>query len=163
MESTSYVLSFRMVSFYFLTTGWIFDIVSLRENSIYQLIVYFVCDSASELERWALLPFLSFPALFVFLNLCYCLEPVPYFFACVGTFSGSFLFFSVPYFGLACDHRNSFLCLEEYQVRKRMYWIEIRTVLNLLYLRPMIPPKRFDISPPDWGMLRRWSMRSATP
>ena len=24
-----------------------------------------------------------------------------------------------------------------------------------LYLQPMIPPKRFDISPPDWGMLRR--------
>ena len=24
-----------------------------------------------------------------------------------------------------------------------------------LSLQPMIPPKRFDISPPDWGMLRR--------
>ena len=40
------------------------------------------------------------------------------FLASVGTFSGSFLFyfllyFSVPYFGLACDHGNSFLCLEE--------------------------------------------------
>ena len=23
------------------------------------------------------------------------------------------------------------------------------------YLQPMIPPKRFDIFPPDWGMLRR--------
>ena len=23
------------------------------------------------------------------------------------------LFFSVPYFGLACDHGNSFLCLDE--------------------------------------------------
>ena len=22
-----------------------------------------------------------------------------------------------------------------------------------LYLQPMIPPKRFDIFPPDWGML----------
>ena len=22
-------------------------------------------------------------------------------------------------------------------------------------LQPMIPPKRFDIFPPDWGMLRR--------
>ena len=34
----------------------------------------------------------------------------------VGTFSGSFLFYrylSVPYFGLACDHGNSFLRLEE--------------------------------------------------
>ena len=35
-----------------------------------------------------------------------------YFFACVGTFS-EFFFFSVPYFGLACDHGNPFLCLEE--------------------------------------------------
>ena len=39
------------------------------------------------------------------------------FLASAGTFSGSLLFyfyFSVPYFGLlACDHRNSFLCLEE--------------------------------------------------
>ena len=33
MESTSYVLSFRMVFFYLETTGWIFD-VSLCENSI---------------------------------------------------------------------------------------------------------------------------------
>ena len=24
-----------------------------------------------------------------------------------------------------------------------------------IYLQPMIPPKRFDIFPPDWGMLRR--------
>ena len=33
MESTSYVLSFGMVFFYQVTTGWIFDI-SLRDNSI---------------------------------------------------------------------------------------------------------------------------------
>ena len=26
---------------------------------------------------------------------------------------------------------------------------------RFLYLQPMIPPKRFDIFPPDWGMLRR--------
>ena len=26
---------------------------------------------------------------------------------------------------------------------------------KVLCLQPMIPPKRFDISPPDWGMLRR--------
>ena len=32
MESTSYVLSFRTVFFYLVTTGWIFDI-SLCENS----------------------------------------------------------------------------------------------------------------------------------
>ena len=39
------------------------------------------------------------------------------FLASVGTFSGSFFtfyfIFSVPYFGLACDHGFSFLCLEE--------------------------------------------------
>ena len=35
------------------------------------------------------------------------------FLASVGTFSGSFFIFSVPYFGLACDYGNSFLCLEE--------------------------------------------------
>ena len=33
MESTSYVLSFRVVFFYLVATGWIFDI-SLRDNSI---------------------------------------------------------------------------------------------------------------------------------
>ena len=26
---------------------------------------------------------------------------------------------------------------------------------ELLYLQPIISPKRFDIFPPDWGMLRR--------
>ena len=26
---------------------------------------------------------------------------------------------------------------------------------EVLYLQPMIPPKLFDIFPPDWGMLRR--------
>ena len=26
---------------------------------------------------------------------------------------------------------------------------------EVLCLQPMIPPKRFDIFPPDWGMLRR--------
>ena len=36
MESTSYVLSFRMVFFYLVTTGWIFDI-NLCENSINHL------------------------------------------------------------------------------------------------------------------------------
>ena len=36
------------------------------------------------------------------------------FLASVGTFSESFLFyFSVPYFGLACDNGNSSLYLEE--------------------------------------------------
>ena len=26
---------------------------------------------------------------------------------------------------------------------------------EVLYLQPMIPPKRFDIFPTDWGMFRR--------
>ena len=26
---------------------------------------------------------------------------------------------------------------------------------EVLYLQPMIPPKRFDILPPDWGMISR--------
>ena len=34
IESTSYVLSFRMVFFYLVTTGRVFDISSLSENSI---------------------------------------------------------------------------------------------------------------------------------
>ena len=37
MESTSYVFAFRMVFFYLVTKGWIFDI-SLRENSTKQSI-----------------------------------------------------------------------------------------------------------------------------
>ena len=40
-------------------------------------------------------------------------ELVTYFFASVGTFSGSF-YFSVTYFGLSRDHGNIFLCLDEY-------------------------------------------------
>ena len=65
--------------------------------------------------------FWGFPTLTCFL---FCSEPVIFrnlyhsiFLASVGTFSGSFSFhfyFSVPYFGLACEgHGNSFLCLEE--------------------------------------------------
>ena len=53
---------------------------------------------------------LVFSELVIFRNLYHI------FLASIGTFSGSFLFyfyFLVPYFGLACDHGNSFLCLEE--------------------------------------------------
>ena len=31
---------------------------------------------------------------------------------------------------------------------------------EVLYLQPTTPPKRFDIFPPDWGMLRRSSSHS---
>ena len=60
--------------------------------------------------------FLGFSLLLVFLNyLLFLGTCFTYFFASVGTSSGSFilLLFSVPYFGLACDQGNSFLCLEE--------------------------------------------------
>ena len=33
------------------------------------------------------------------------------------------------YFGLACDHGNSFLCLEE--LEREGYWKEVRTVFNV--------------------------------
>ena len=58
----------------------------------------------------------SCPNLLVFLSLLFLGACIIFFLASVGTFSGSFLFcfyFFVPYFGLACDHGNSFLCLEE--------------------------------------------------
>ena len=43
----------------------------------------------------------------LFLGTCYI------FFRECWDFSGTYFIFSVPYFGLACDHGNSFLCLEE--------------------------------------------------
>ena len=59
----------------------------------------------------------SYPnLLLVFLNLLFFRNLYHIFLASVGTFSESFSFyryFSVPYFGLACDDGNSFLCLEE--------------------------------------------------
>ena len=53
--------------------------------------------------------------LVVFLNLLFLGTCYIFFSASVWTFSGTFFssFFSVPYYGLACDHGNSFLCLEE--------------------------------------------------
>ena len=71
-------------------------------------------------ELWALLPFWVFlPNLLpVFSEPVIFSEPVSYFsrkcwdFLWV-FFSLSLFYFSVPYFGLACDHGNSFLCLEE--------------------------------------------------
>ena len=83
-------------------------------------LVYFVCDSASELERWALLPLWVFPALTCFLffwtyiyiyidididiatfrNLLHISSRV------LGLSLGLYFIFSVPYFGLACNHGN---------------------------------------------------------
>ena len=57
----------------------------------------------------------SYPnLLLVFLNLLFLGTCIIFFSQVLRLFSGSFLFyFSVPYFGLAGDHGNSFLCLEE--------------------------------------------------
>ena len=57
--------------------------------------------------------------LLVFLNLLFSGNLYHIFLASVGTFSFFFsffffnLYFSIPYFGLACDRGSSFLCLEE--------------------------------------------------
>ena len=86
------------------------------------------------LERWALLPFLGFSypnLLLVFLNLLF-LGTCIICFSQVLDFLWVFFilfYFSVPYFGLACDHGNSFLCLEEQE--REGYWIEVRTVFNV--------------------------------
>ena len=77
----------------------------------YSYRVYFVCDSVSELERWALLPFWGFSCpslLHIFLNLLFLGTSCYIFFRNCWDFRWVF-FFSVSYFGLACDHGNSFL------------------------------------------------------
>ena len=87
--------------------------------TIHTCIVYFGCDSASEFGAMGSTPFwgFSYPnLLLVFSEVVICRNLHHIFLASVGTFSGSFYFivlFSVPYFGLACDHGNSFLCLKE--------------------------------------------------
>ena len=82
-------------------------------------VVYFVCDSASEfgaMGSTSFFVFFSYPnLLLVFLNLLF-LGTCIICFSQVLDFLWVFLilfYFSVPYFGLACDHGNSFLCLEE--------------------------------------------------
>ena len=86
------------------------------------------------LERWALLPFLGFSypnLLLVFLNLLL-LGTCIICFSQVLDFLWVFFilfYFPVPYFGLACDHGNSFLCLEDKE--REGYWIEVRTVFNV--------------------------------
>ena len=82
----------------------------------YSYIVLFVCDSASELEQWALLPFWGFPALtciLVFLDMLFLGTCYIFFRKCWDFLWVFFYLFPVPYFELACDHGNSSLCLEE--------------------------------------------------
>ena len=85
----------------------------------YSYIVYFVCDSASEFGAMGSTSFLRFSypnLLLVFLNLLFLGTCILFFSQVLGLSLGLFhfyLYFSVPYFGLACDHGNSFFCLEE--------------------------------------------------
>ena len=66
-------------------------------------------DSTSFLE------FSSPNLLLVFLNLLFLGTCYIYFRKCWDFLWIFYFIVSVPYFGLACDHGNSFLCLEEYQ------------------------------------------------
>ena len=79
----------------------------------YSYIVYFVCDSASEFGAMGSNSFLGFSypnLLLVFLNLLSLGTCIAFFSQVLGLSLGLFYFyFSVPYFGLACDHGNSFL------------------------------------------------------
>ena len=67
----------------------------------------------------SILPFLGFSypnLLLVFLNLLFLGTCIIYVSQQVLDFLWVFFilfYFSLPYFGLACDHGNSFLCLEE--------------------------------------------------
>ena len=85
----------------------------------YSYIVYFVCDSAFEFGAMGSTSFLRFSypnLLHVFLNLLFLGTCIIFYSQVLGLSLGLFLFyryFSVPYFGLACDHGNSFLCPEE--------------------------------------------------
>ena len=83
-------------------------------------IVYLVCDSASEFGAMGSTSFwgFSYPNLLVFLNLSFLGTCIIFFSQVFNFFWVFFLnyfyrYFFVPYFGLACDHGNSFLCLEE--------------------------------------------------
>ena len=54
MESTSFVFSFRMMFFYLVTTGWIFDISLLCENAFNQsatIIIIIIIISAHNNKR----------------------------------------------------------------------------------------------------------------
>ena len=84
----------------------------------YSYIGYFVCDSASEFGAMGSTSFwgFSYPnLLLVFPNLLLLGTRIIFLSQVLGLSLGLFFFryFSVPYFGLACDHGNSFLCPEE--------------------------------------------------
>ena len=78
----------------------------------------FCCDSASEFGAMGSSSFLFFfcpNLLLVFLNLLFLGTYIIFLSQVLGLSLDTFLFFyfPLPYFGLACNHGNSFLCLEE--------------------------------------------------
>ena len=89
-------------------------------------------------------------------------ETVHYYYhvgCCTTLFLFCFCFLSgVPAWRLISVQYNGGLLLDILRLTQCYYHRGTR--LNamkcfFLYLQPMIQPKRFDISPPDWGMLRR--------
>ena len=74
----------------------------------------------------------SYPnLLLVFLNLLFLGTCIIFLSQVLGLSLGLFYFIVIfLYFivGLACDHGNSFLCLEEKE--REGYWIEVRTLFN---------------------------------
>ena len=85
----------------------------------YSYIGYFVCDSASEFGAMGSTSFLGFPypnLLLVFLNLLFLGTCFTFLSQVLRLSLGLFIFYFFVlflYLILACDHGNSFLCLEE--------------------------------------------------
>ena len=86
----------------------------------YSYIIFFVCASASEFGAMGSTSFWGFfypNLLLVFLNLLFLGNCIIFFTQVLGLsrvfFILSFFLYLIPYFGLACDHGNSFLCLQE--------------------------------------------------
>ena len=96
-----------------------------RLNLVYSYVVYPVCDSASELERWAILPFGGFPALtslLFFSELVSFRNVAFFFFACVGTFSGSFfILFSFRFFAVKSKKEKVLFPLDWGMLRTSRY------------------------------------------
>ena len=102
----------------FLFVYFIFTCIGIPIYYVRSIFCILFVTQLPSLERWALLPFwgFSYPnLLLVFLNLLF-LGTCIICFSQVLDFLWVFFilfYFSVPYFGLACDHGNSFPCLEE--------------------------------------------------
>ena len=80
-----------------------------------------MCDSASKSGAMGSTSFLGFSypnLLLVFLNLLLLGTCIIFFSQVLDFLWVFFIYFSVPYFGFACDHGNSFLCLEELRKRR---------------------------------------------